>query len=172
MTALIVDGAALTIGIRAHGALHVIRFLRWVEDNFGPTVVRYWFDATPNARPTALHDAAGAARFEVFLYRSMPQYDRGTHATRFKQMGVDVGLAVAAVASLERDRWKRLVLITGDGNFCPLVTYVRDAGADVMLVGNLGTTNAELVQRASHHHDLRDIAPHVIVPGTTLRPAA
>jgi hypothetical protein len=152
--------------MRPYGQLHVTRFLRWIEHIAGPVVVRYWFDATVSGHPSAIHWAAREAGFGVRVLRSVPQYNGASKATRFKQVGVDVALAIGTVASLERDCWRRLVLVAGDGDFCPLADFVVEAGAELVLVGNHSTTSRELLRRAKRHHDLHDIAQQIIVPGS------
>ncbi len=53
-----------------------------------------------------------------------------------KQVGVDVGLAIAVLRSLDRDGWGTLVLVAGDGDFFPLAKdLIEHRGVRLIILG-------------------------------------
>lgn len=53
-----------------------------------------------------------------------------------KQIGVDVGHAVHALRSIDRDGWDTLVLVAGDGDLFPLAEHlVEERSVNLIVLG-------------------------------------
>jgi NYN domain len=71
-----------------------------------------------------------------------------------KQKGVDVLLAIHALGHVYRNNTKEVVLLTGDGNFTPLVRELVREGAYVTVWHEKKSTAADLVEAADFSKDL------------------
>lgn len=70
-----------------------------------------------------------------------------------KKADWDVGLAIDSVKLA--DRLDVIILVTGDGDFCPLVTYLREnKGCQVEVIAFLETASSKLVEMADDFIDL------------------
>ncbi|KKR57137.1 MAG: hypothetical protein UU08_C0017G0002 [Candidatus Uhrbacteria bacterium GW2011_GWE2_40_58] len=69
-----------------------------------------------------------------------------------KKADWDVGLAIDVVRMV--DMLDVIVLVTGDGDFCPLVEYVQSRGRIVELISFKETTNAKLLETVDASIDL------------------
>lgn len=72
-----------------------------------------------------------------------------------KKADWDVGLAVDAITASEK--LDTIILFTGDGDFVPLVEYLKiHAGCQVEVVSFGRSTSGKLKEAADHFHDLDD----------------
>ncbi|MBP9762035.1 NYN domain-containing protein [Patescibacteria group bacterium] len=71
-----------------------------------------------------------------------------------KKADWDVGMAVDAMAIAISGRVDVVVLVTGDGDFCPLADYLRANGILCEVVAFGSSTNAQLKERADSFLDL------------------
>lgn len=71
-----------------------------------------------------------------------------------KKADWDVGMCVDAISILPKV--DVIILVTGDGDFCPLVEYVKNHGALCEVVSFANSTNAHLKEMASHLTDLAE----------------
>ena len=69
-----------------------------------------------------------------------------------KKADWDVGIAVDAITLAQKV--DALVLVTGDGDFCPLVEYLKHEGVQVEVVSFAKSTSAKLVSVADAFLDL------------------
>ena len=165
--ALFVDGAALSIELKRRSrVINLAGLVNWAESVAGPLAVRYWFDATMDGTPNAFHDAA--ARAGGFRLKIHPQAPRMLHGTdgrqipSIKQIGVDVGLAVHAVRSIDRDRWDTLVLVAGDGDFYPLAEYlVEQRGVRLIVLGSPETSSPMLTSYATSAYPVSSVISEI-----------
>ncbi|GIW65220.1 MAG: NYN domain-containing protein [Candidatus Parcubacteria bacterium] len=78
-----------------------------------------------------------------------------------KKADWDIGIAVDVV------RFSHLVdviiLVTGDGDFLPLVEYLQNQGKQVEVAGFSQTTSARLKEIADFYHDLDEIASFILI---------
>ncbi len=75
-----------------------------------------------------------------------------------KKADWDVGMAIDAVKLAPK--LDSIILLTGDGDFCPLVEYLQmNQGCQVEVVSFGKSTSAKLIEVADHFTDL-DIAPN------------
>jgi uncharacterized LabA/DUF88 family protein len=75
-----------------------------------------------------------------------------------KKADWDVGLAIDAVKLAPK--LDAVILITGDGDFCPLVEYLQmNQGCQVEVVSFGKSTSAKLIEAADHFTDL-DVSPN------------
>jgi uncharacterized LabA/DUF88 family protein len=75
-----------------------------------------------------------------------------------KKADWDVGMAIDAVKLAPK--LDAVILITGDGDFCPLVEYLQmNQGCQVEVVSFGKSTSAKLIEVADHFTDL-DVAPN------------
>jgi uncharacterized LabA/DUF88 family protein len=63
---------------------------------------------------------------------------------RRRQKGVDVLLAVDALTGAFRGRYEVAIIVTGDGDFAPLVHAIRDAGPMVFVAGFAASSSRQL----------------------------
>lgn len=77
----------------------------------------------------------------------------------------DVGLAVDAIKAA--DKLDVIVLVSGDGDFVPLVTYLKEnKGCLVEVIAFGKTTSAKLIESADDYTDLdKDLARHLLKTG-------
>lgn len=96
---------------------------------------------------TSFHEALTHIGYELRVkelkVRSDPSSDRGSFVAKGSW---DVGLAVEAMALAPR--LDTVILVTGDGEFLPLVQTLRRMGLRVEVVGFEGSTSGELVKAA------------------------
>ncbi len=71
-----------------------------------------------------------------------------------KKADWDVGMAVDAMAIAISGRVDAVILITGDGDFCPLADFLRANGILCEVVAFGSSTNAQLKERADSFLDL------------------
>jgi uncharacterized LabA/DUF88 family protein len=71
-----------------------------------------------------------------------------------KKADWDVGMAVDAMAIAISGRVDVVILVTGDGDFCPLADYLRANGILCEVVAFGSSTNAQLKERADSFLDL------------------
>lgn len=71
-----------------------------------------------------------------------------------KKADWDVGMAVDAMALAISGRVDAIVLVTGDGDFCPLADFLRANGILCEVVAFGSSTNAQLKERADSFLDL------------------
>lgn len=71
-----------------------------------------------------------------------------------KKADWDVGLAIDVVRML--DMLDVVILVTGDGDFCPLVEYAQSRGRIVEVMSFKETTNAKLIETVDRHTNLTD----------------
>jgi len=165
--ALFVDGAYLSIALKRRGyAVDLHGLVRWSESIAGPLSVRYWFDATMDGTPSAFHNAAArAGGFRLKIHPQAPRTMFGTDGRTvlaIKQIGVDVGLAVHALRSIDRDRWDTLVLVAGDGDFFPLAEYlVEHRGVRLIVLGSPETSSAMLTSYATHAYPISTVLTQI-----------
>ena len=69
-----------------------------------------------------------------------------------KKADWDVGIAVDAITLAQKV--DALVLVTGDGDFCPLVEYLKHEGVQVEVVSFAKSTSAKLIDTADAFLDL------------------
>ncbi len=165
--ALFVDGAALSIALRRCGHLvDLRRLVGWAEDIAGPLTVRYWFDGTLDGTPNGFHRAAAhAGGFRLKINPKAPREFGPDGKLAYKQVGVDVALAVHAMRSLERDRWTTLVLVAGDGDFYPLAEHlVEQRGVRLIVLASLETTSAMLTCYATHVYVVESLLGNIATP--------
>lgn len=71
-----------------------------------------------------------------------------------KKADWDVGMAVDAMAIAMSGRVDAVVLVTGDGDFCPLADFLKANGILCEVVAFGSSTNAQLKERADSFFDL------------------
>ncbi len=71
-----------------------------------------------------------------------------------KKADWDVGMAVDAMAIAISGRVDAIILVTGDGDFCPLADFLRANGILCEVVAFGSSTNAQLKERADSFLDL------------------
>jgi hypothetical protein len=168
--ALFVDGAMLSreLWLRAR-QIDLRGLVSWAETVAGPIETRYWFDATSDCAPNGFHHAAArAGGFRLKVHPQAPRTLRsidGRAMQAVKQVGVDVGLAVSAVLSHERDLWETLVLVAGDGDFYPLAEYlVEQRSVRLIVLGVPEMSSPWLTSYASLKCDLSTVIDVVSRP--------
>jgi uncharacterized LabA/DUF88 family protein len=76
----------------------------------------------------------------------------------------DVGIAVDAIKTA--DRLDTIVLVTGDGDFAPLVTYLREnRGCRIEGMSFGRSTSAKLLEVLDTHIDMDADSKHYLMPG-------
>jgi uncharacterized LabA/DUF88 family protein len=82
-----------------------------------------------------------------------------------KKADWDVGLAIDAVKLAPK--LDSVILLTGDGDFCPLVEYLQmNQGCQVEVVSFGKSTSAKLIEVADHFMDLdEDVAKYLLRAG-------
>ncbi len=91
-------------------------------------------------------------------------------ASGAKKADWDVGMAVDAMAMAPRV--DAVVLVTGDGDFVPLVEYLKANGVLAEVVAFEESTNARLKETASTFTNLSAEATHVLMHSRARRPGA
>ena len=82
-----------------------------------------------------------------------------------KKADWDVGLAIDAVKL--SPKLDSVILITGDGDFCPLVEYLQmNQGCQVEVVSFGKSTSAKLIEVADHFMDLDESSSKYLLRGS------
>ncbi len=66
----------------------------------------------------------------------------------------DVGIAIDAISMIPKT--EVMVLVTGDGDFVPLLEYLKHQGVTVEVVAFRRSTSAKLIQAADRFYDLEE----------------
>jgi uncharacterized LabA/DUF88 family protein len=182
MIGVFADGSYLWKAWRAVSASNVdySRLLQLIVNRCDDAVsVAYYYDAThpsvdASARVMALARAGFRVRTHYRVVREKVRWPDGRSAidpqtgevlTVERQKGVDVGLALGIVKSLERDRWTKLALIAGDADFSELVQdLVEQHNVEVTLIGHRGSISHSLLPYARQIIDLRMVVSELAFP--------
>lgn len=78
-----------------------------------------------------------------------------------KKADWDVGIAVDAIRSARL--LDVVVLATGDGDFVPLVEYLKNSGSQVEVAGFGQNTATKLKESADFYYDLDDVAKEILI---------
>ena len=114
--------------------------------------------ATESGEENAFFEALGASGIETKV-KDLQIFPGGN-----KKADWDVGMAVDAIKMAPK--LDAVVLITGDGDFAPLVEYLQvNQGCQVEVVSFGKTTSAKLVEECDDFFDL-DIEPERYLIGT------
>ncbi len=118
----------------------------------------YWYTAVPITEPQAsdkqrfLAYLQGVPYVEVRQKKLVAYQDGG--ATRYREKGVDVWLAVDMVNMAHRGLYDVAALISGDADLVPSVVGVKDAGKHVENYYLRGSQSLELRQQVDMSFDL------------------
>jgi uncharacterized LabA/DUF88 family protein len=103
--------------------------------------------STESGEENAFFDALGKMGIETKV-KDLQVFGSGA-----KKADWDVGLAIDAVKLAPK--LDAVILITGDGDFCPLVEYLQmNEGCQVEVVSFGKSTSAKLIEAADHFMDL------------------
>ncbi len=86
-----------------------------------------------------------------------------------KKADWDVGLAVDAITASEK--LDTIILFTGDGDFIPLVQYLKEHGCQVEVVSFGRSTSGRLKEVADHFLDLDEDPRRYLINYRPMRPA-
>lgn len=84
----------------------------------------------------------------------LKQKDLMEYQSGHKKADWDVGIAVDAIRML--DMMDVLVIVSGDGDFVPLVEYAQDRGRIVIAMGFRETTSSKLVEAVDYYVNLSE----------------
>lgn len=168
-TTWIVDGAYAMKG--APGRFDYLKLKAQLEARNGNTFFEsYYLNSTPNP-PTDAQDAfhtwlksapPGGPRFRVQLYKL-----KDIHVTcpgcslafdRQVQKGVDVGIATLLVKLAFRNRYDRVILLAGDGDFEDSIEYVKsELDKEVWIAGYHGSLSTDLQSYSNEVVDRKSV---------------
>lgn len=78
-----------------------------------------------------------------------------------KKADWDIGLAIDAIRfSSSVDV---IILVTGDGDFLPLVEYLQNLGKQIEIAGFFETTSTKLKEQADYYYDLSEFANLILI---------
>lgn len=86
-----------------------------------------------------------------------------------KKADWDVGIAVDAIRCL--DMVDAIVLVSGDGDFIPLVEYVKSRGRIMEVMSFRETTSTKLTEAVDHYTNLSENKRRYLMPDTRKRSA-
>ncbi len=78
-----------------------------------------------------------------------------------KKADWDVGLAIDAIRIAPL--LDVVIIVSGDGDFCPLVEYLRNHGLQVEVAGFRKTTATKLAEAADAFTDLSEVAENILI---------
>ncbi len=151
------------IFIDAQNLYHSGRNLYHSKVNFGAIVKEALEDrklvravayviATESGEETGFFDALTKVGIETKI-KDLQVFSSGA-----KKADWDVGMAIDAVKMAPK--LDTVILVTGDGDFCPLVEYLQmNQGCQVEVVSFGKSTSAKLIEAADHFTDL-DTTPN------------
>jgi hypothetical protein len=160
-TIWIVDGAYAMKG--APGKFDYVKLKQQLQlRNGGSFFESYYLNSTPNP-PTDQQDAfhtwlksapPGGPQFRVQLYKLKDVHmncpNCGHAFDRLVQKGVDVGIATLLVKLGFRDKYRRVILLAGDGDFEDSVEYVKsELDREVWIAGYQGSVSTDLQSYAN-----------------------
>jgi uncharacterized LabA/DUF88 family protein len=164
-TIWIVDGAYLfTECRRLVGDFDYLKLKgKLEEENQSPFFECYYLNSTPNP-PSDAQD-----KFHTWLKSAPPRgpkmrvqlyqlKDMGftcpscySQSNRHVQKGVDVGIATLILKLAAQDRYERLVLSAGDGDFEDAISYVKsELHREIWISGFDGSVSVDLQSYADH----------------------
>jgi uncharacterized LabA/DUF88 family protein len=73
----------------------------------------------------------------------------------------DVGIAIDAISMIQKT--EVMVLVTGDGDFVPLLEYLKHQGVTVEVIAFRRSTSAKLIQAADKFYDLEENAERFLL---------
>ena len=73
----------------------------------------------------------------------------------------DVGIAIDAISMIPKT--EAMVLVTGDGDFVPLLEYLKHQGVTVEVIAFRRSTSSKLVQAADKFYDLEEEAERFLL---------
>lgn len=82
---------------------------------------------------------------------------RGTCSNSTKQIGVDVQLATDVVTSAIRSSCDTIVIVSGDGDFIPVIDSVKAAGKKIEFAAFSGFANMSLIDETDYFTYLDDL---------------
>lgn len=107
---------------------------------------------------SSFFDALGKQGFEI------KQKDLQVFSSGSKKADWDVGLTVDAIKMA--DRLDTVVIVSGDGDFVPLVRYLQEnKGCLVEVVAFKQTTSSKLIEEADDFTDLAGIVEEILMRG-------
>jgi len=101
--------------------------------------------------------------FEALLHKGIELRikDLTIFHTGEKKADWDVGIAVDAIRTMHH--FNATVLVSGDGDFIPLVEYLKNQGQQVEVAGFGQNTSAKLKEVADFYYDLDEYADQIII---------
>lgn len=164
--AIFVDGA------NTHAAVSSLKF--WIDwDKFyalfkeeGFFVVRgYYYSAiytdldTPVAPIQKLLDHLEYNQWRVISKKAMAYANDEGISTIKGNMDLEMALDAYAMAS----KVDTIVLVTGDGDFVPLVNKIQDIGTRVYVISTRGFVSDRLRRAADQYMDLKELEKHIFL---------
>lgn len=73
----------------------------------------------------------------------------------------DVGIAIDAISMIPKT--EAMVLVTGDGDFVPLLEYLKHQGVTVEVIAFRRSTSSKLIQAADKFYDLEEEAERFLL---------
>ncbi|TSC90685.1 MAG: hypothetical protein G01um10142_280 [Parcubacteria group bacterium Gr01-1014_2] len=73
----------------------------------------------------------------------------------------DVGIAIDAISMIQKT--EIMVLATGDGDFVPLLEYLKHQGVTVEVIAFRRSTSAKLIQAADKFYDMEESAERFLL---------
>ena len=148
----------------APGRYDLLKLKEQLEQrNGGPFYESYYLNSTPNP-PTDQQDSfhtwiklapPAGPRMRVQLYKlkelhcSCPSC--GHQFERQVQKGVDVGIATLIVKLASQNKYDRLLLLAGDGDFEDAIDYVKsELHKEIWIAGYQGSVSADLQSYSDH----------------------
>lgn len=145
---LVVDGENVFHSRLRIGQIDAGRLRGWVRTTFGPGVAQ-WHQCHTEGR-TRFFDCLRRLGYQI--YSPAPRHcgDRADY-------NLDVAIAVEAMKNLAR--YRTLVLVTGDGDFAPLLAAAREVGVRRVVIAERSTVSPLLIEQLDDiDTDLVDLA--------------
>lgn len=119
--------------------------------------MRYYTALPPRGGDAPIYKLMDYLAFNGYIVKSkqVSEFDNGDGDIRRKG-NMDVEMAVDTMALLPR--MKRLILCSGDGDFCALVDAVQNVGVHVTAVSTVDVTASALRRQVNRYLDIRDVA--------------
>lgn len=173
-TVWIVDGAYCMKA--APGHYDVLRLKAALESRNGSEFAEsYYLNSTPNlqsAQQDAFHTwlkmaAPKGPKMRVQLYEVKAMHcvcpKCSEHFDRPVQKGVDVGIATLIIKLASQNRYDRLMLLAGDGDFEDAIDYVKsELHKEVWIAGFPDSVSADLQSYSDNVLWISDFWPEVV----------
>ena len=123
-----IDGQNLYLSLKSKGwSIDYHKFRRFLNDKYSITKAFYFIGEDKSQQ--AVYDSLKKAGFEV-VFKKLVEYKKRVNGKMqtFQKGNIDSDLIMKVVREVEQDSFDAAMLISGDGDFLPLLDWLEEKG--------------------------------------------